>query len=407
MSPDTIGPSTPPRDAGHDVHARIDAAITSAEGDLVAVSRHLHEHPELCFEERIAHATLTDFASQQGWAVERRAYGLDTAFRAHLDGGPGPNVAVICEYDALPGIGHACGHNIIAAAGISAAVGAAAVIGELGGRLTVLGTPAEEGGGGKALMIDRGALDGIDAAIMIHPADSDDIRMASLAISELHCRFHGRASHAASAPERGQNALDAAVLGYQGVAALRQHIADAERIHGIFSHGGAKPNIVPEFAETTWYIRSTNRERLAALRDRVIACQQAGALAAGCEVTFDWPSPFYDELVPNDPIETLAAQLAADLGRPLNLGTPAVLGSTDMGNVSQRVPSLHAMVKIAPSGTSIHTPDFADAAASTEGDRGVVHGAKLLARVCAALWSTPEHATDAQAALERSRATRR
>lgn len=369
------------------VDAEILAAIESARLDLVALSRHLHENPELGFEERVAHGVLTDYCEGRGWDVERHAVGLDTAFRARIGDGDGPNIAVICEYDALPGLGHACGHNIIAAAGVGAAVGAAAVVSALGGRLTVLGTPAEEGGGGKALMIDRGAFEGIDVALMVHPADADELHMATLAISEVVCTFHGQASHAASSPSTGRNALDAAILGYQAVGALRQHIADSERVHGIITHGGDKPNIVPQRAESQWYVRSTNRRSLAALRERVVQCQRAGAAAAACDLSVRFPSPFYDELLENGPLDQLAEQLAHRVGRRLGSGPPSTMGSTDMGNVSQIVPSIHPMLKVAPAGTSIHTPEFAEAAASEGGDRAVTDGAVLMASMCAALWT--------------------
>mgnify|MGYP001990983018 CR=1 FL=1 len=211
---------------------------------LLATSHDIHAHPELCYEEHHAHQVLTDVLDQQGLAPVRGAYGMPTAFEARA-GSEGPEVAVLCEYDALPDIGHACGHNIIATAGLGAGLAAASVADSLGGRVRILGTPAEEGGGGKVIMMRRGAFDEVDAALMVHPADADLENITSLAIQQAQVVYRGRAAHAAAAPEKGLNALDAAVLGYVNVAALRQHIAPDERIHGIFTDAGEKANIVP------------------------------------------------------------------------------------------------------------------------------------------------------------------
>ena len=278
------------------VKERIDAEVDRRAELLVDVSHRIHARPELAFEEHHAHDLLTATLADAGLAVERQAYGLATAFAARA-GSTGPTVVVCCEYDALPVIGHACGHNVIAAAGLGAALAAASVADELGGRLLVLGTPGEEGGGGKQLMIDAGALDGVDAAVMVHPAGADLRTMDSLAIQRVTVTYHGHAAHAAAAPERGRNALDAAVLGYVNVAALRQHIAPAERVHGIFLEGGDAANIVPARTRAQWYVRAPTAEGVAALRRRVEACLAAGAEAAGCTMEREWHDPAYDELV--------------------------------------------------------------------------------------------------------------
>ncbi|MDP8987782.1 MAG: M20 family peptidase, partial [Actinomycetota bacterium] len=222
---------------------------------LIAVSHEIHAHPELCYEERFAHELLTSLLEREGLEVARGAYGLDTAFEAR-SGGEGPTVVVCCEYDALPGIGHACGHNVIAAATAGAGLAAATVADEAGGRVRVLGTPAEEGGAGKVELAHHGALDGVDAAMMVHPAAADLATMDSLAAAMLEVEYFGEAAHAAAAPHRGRNALDAAVLGYLNVAALRQHIADTERVHGVITKGGDKANIVPDHTAMGWMVRS-------------------------------------------------------------------------------------------------------------------------------------------------------
>jgi amidohydrolase len=369
---------------------RVLDAVDRRADRLLEVSHEIHAHPELCFEEHTAHRILTDELERAGLSVTRGAYDLPTAFDARA-GTEGPTVAVLCEYDALPGIGHACGHNIIAAAGLGAALVLAELAGELGGRLAVLGTPAEEGGGGKVFMIERGAFAGIDAALMVHPAGAELRSMQTLAIHQLMARYQGRAAHAAAAPWAGANALDAAVLGYNAVAALRQHIRPDERIHGIFTKAGDKPNIVPELAEAHWYVRAGTRERLAELKSRVLVCLESGAAAAGCTMHHEWLDPAYDDMVDNRVLLDRYSAHAARFGRHPVDPTPdqTVVGSTDMGNVSQVVPSIHPMIQAAPDGVAIHTAAFAEHARSAMGDRAVIDGAKLLALTALDLWIDP------------------
>src|SRR5688500_7803211 len=235
---------------------RLAAEVDKRAEVLIDASHQIHGRPELCYEEHFAHDVLTGLLEGENLDVERHAFDLETAFIARVGSGDGPTIAVLCEYDALPGIGHACGHNIIGTAGVGAGLAAAALADELGGRLVILGTPAEEGGGGKELLVQRGAFDGVDAAMMVHPAGADLVLMNVIAIHQMKVRYHGEAAHAAAFPHKGRNALDAAVLGYMNIAALRQHIKPSERIHGIFTHGGDKPNIVPSFAAAEWYVRS-------------------------------------------------------------------------------------------------------------------------------------------------------
>lgn len=357
---------------------------------LVDVSHSIWDHPELCFEEHHAHDLLCDTLAAHGLEPTRHAYGLDTAFVAEA-GSEGPLVAICCEYDALPDIGHACGHNVIAAAGLGAGLAAATLAEELGGRVRILGCPAEEGGGGKVFMIREGAFDGVDAAMMIHPADHDLPTMHTLAIHGLEVRYEGRASHAASAPHLGRNALDAAVLGYVNVAALRQHIAPDERVHGIFTEAGEKPNIVPSTTAASWYVRSGTSERLGELKERVLTALGAGATAAGCSMEHHWVDPPYSEL--RDDLELLARfeRHARRLGRsfPEPAAAPQVVGSTDMGDVSHLVPSIHPMLAVAPPGVGIHTPEFARHARSEAGDRAVIDGAKAMAGTVLDCWAEP------------------
>lgn len=353
---------------------------------LISASHQIHAQPELGFSEHFAHELLTGVLEAEGMDVVRSAYGLETAFEASA-GSRGPLVAVLCEYDALPGIGHACGHNIIATAGLGAGLAAAAVATELGGRVRILGTPAEEGGGGKVLMLERGAFDGVEAALMVHPADADLRNITSLAVQQVQAVFTGRAAHAAAAPERGLNALDAAVLGYMNVAALRQHIAPEERIHGIFTDAGRRANIVPERAAASWYVRSPDRAGADALAERVVACLDAGALASGCSVSVELVQPGYNEVRDNQVLLDRYVANSVALGRDVHpTDDHRVVGSTDLGNVSYSVPAIHPMIKTAPMGTAIHTTDFATAAVSGEADQAILHGARSMALTVVDCW---------------------
>ena len=365
---------------------------------LVDASHQLHDHPELAFEEHFAHELLTGILEADGLPVERHAYGLETAFAAR-SGREGPNVAVLCEYDALPGVGHACGHNIIGTAGLGAGLAAAALADELGGRVVVLGTPAEEGGGGKVLMADQGAFEGVDAAMMVHPAGGDLMAMNAIAIQQVFVDYEGEAAHAAAYPHRGRNALDAAVLGYVNVAALRQHIRPNERVHGVFLDAGDKPNIVPKHASAHWYVRSASLRTLEPLKARVLACLQAGADAAGCTMTARWEEPAYADMADNATLVELYTENAAATGRTLldPAEVPGVVGSTDMGNVSHLVPSIHPMIAVSPPNVSIHSPDFTAYAASDAGDRAVLDGAKALAMTVIDLWLRPDKVEAARA----------
>jgi amidohydrolase len=260
----------------------------------------------------------------------------------------------------------------------------------VGGRVRVLGTPAEEGGAGKVELARRGALDGVDAAMMVHPAGADLATMHTLAATMLEVEYFGEAAHAAASPDQGRNALDAAVLGYLNVAALRQHIADTDRVHGVLTRGGDKANIVPDHTAMGWMVRSARAPSLEPLKARVLACLEAGALATGCTMEHRFVSHDYAEMVDNPVLIDLYAANSAALGRPLARtleGRDRVVGSTDMGNVSYLVPSIHPMIKVSPSGVCIHSAEFARHARSPAGDRAVVDGAKALAMTVVDLWA--------------------
>ena len=382
-----------------ELKARACADIDRRAADLIAASHDIHAHPELNYEERFAHDRLTRMLDAAGMPVVRGAYSIDTAFETKV-GTSGLNVAVLCEYDALPGIGHACGHNIIAAAGLGAGLALAGVAADAGGRLTLMGTPAEEGGGGKVEMARAGAFSGIDAAMMVHPADRDLARMNAIAIQQAVVRYYGQAAHAAVSPHLGRNALDAAVLGYMNVAALRQHIRPTERIHGIFTKAGEKPNIVPRETEMDWYVRSDTIETLQPLKRRVTACLESSATATDCRAEITWDTHAYADIVDNIPMLDAYAENSTAIGRPL---TSAYIhgaggGSTDMGNVSYLTPTIHPMLAVAPRGVSLHSPQFAEYTKSKEADKAVLDGAKIMAMTVIDLWTRP----DMQAAVRES-----
>jgi len=364
------------------------AEVDRIAAQLIGVSHQIHANPELNFAEHFAHDLLSSVLESAGLAPQRHAYGVDTAFES-TTGATGHDVAVLCEYDALPGIGHACGHNIIAAAGLGAGLAAAAVAEQAGGRLRIMGTPAEEGGGGKIEMARNGAFQALDAAMMVHPADADLIRMDAIAIQQVDVTYTGKAAHAAASPQDGRNALDAAVLGYMNVGALRQHIMPTERIHGIFLKAGDKANIVPAEAEMQWMVRSPTISSLQPLKERVLACFEGSAIACGCTMAVQWDGVTYADMIDNQPMVAAYVANSAAVGRTL-LDPRAVgkhvVGSTDMGNVSYLVPSIHPMIQVAPAGVPIHSVDFAMWAASAEGDRAVLDAAKAMAMTVIDLW---------------------
>ena len=359
-------------------------AVDAMADTLVHVSHEIHANPELSFEEHAACALLVSTLEQAGLEVDPAAYGLETAFSADF-GADDPDtscVALVAEYDALPEIGHACGHNIIATASVGAGLALKTLGGSLPGRVRILGTPAEERGGGKELMARQGAFEGVDAAMMIHPAGFNLVDMPSIAVGDVEVIYRGVAAHASAMPERGRNALDALVLAYQSLAALRQHIRPSERIHGIITDGGQAPNIVPERAVGRFFVRARNVKDLEPLKERVTACFRAGADATGTEVELRWSPVDYQAIRFNEPLATAFQSNAERLGRefvPLDSIPSRFAGSTDMGNVSQRIPSIHPMIASAPPHCTIHNAEFAVHAAAPIGDAAALDGAKALA----------------------------
>ena len=358
------------------------AAVDAMADELLSLSHAIHQEPELALEEVRAAARLTAAVEAHDIPVQREAFGLKTAYVSEF-GKEGPEIAILSEYDALPGIGHACGHNIIATSGLGAALALAQLGARLPGRVRYLGTPAEERFGGKEIMAQAGAFDRLDAAMMMHPASLDLTTMPCIAISEVEVAYHGRAAHAAAMPYRGLNALDAVVTAYQSIAQLRQHIKQTERIHGIITDGGLAANIVPDFATCRFYVRAADIHQLAELKRRVQACFEGAALSTGCKLDLQWGNTDYLDLKTNWPMAGAFERNAVALGReffPVKEIPPGFAGSTDMGNVSHRVASIHPMFAVATAGVIIHNAEFATWAASEKGDAAVLDGAKAMAQ---------------------------
>jgi len=379
---------------------RIDALAP----ELIDISHKIHAKPELAFHEHFAAGLLADTLDAHDLPATRAAFGLDTAYATSFGDG-GTEVGILSEYDALPGIGHACGHNIIATTGLGAALGLAALNGKLPGRVRYLGTPAEEMGGGKELMAQEGAFDGLDAAMMVHPAGIDLETMPCICVSEVRVTYHGRSAHASAMPHAGLNALDALVTAYQTLAQLRQHIRPSERIHGIFTETGLAPNIVPDKASGLFYVRAKNAGDLANLKTRVQACFDAGAISSGCRAEVEWAKADYLDMKTSTAISGAYVKNAEALGREfidLSSLPSSSAGSTDMGNVSHRVPSIHPMISCAPPNVVIHNPEFAKWAGSDLGDKAVVDGAKALAMTALDLMMSPDMQAQAKADFEAS-----
>ncbi|MFT4231987.1 MAG: amidohydrolase [Leucobacter sp.] len=357
------------RGAGADAADEVGRAVDALRPELEALAVSLHEEPEIGFEEHRSAAKLAALLGAHGVEAEVGVFGLDTAVRATVGSGDGPHFAIIAEYDALPGVGHACGHNIIAGIGVGAFLAAAPIAQRLGARLSLIGTPAEENGGGKEHIVRAGGFDDVDAAGMVHPTGGSAVSPVSgqrtTGVRRVAVTYRGRAAHAAGAPWLGLNALDAAVTAYQSVAQLRQHILPIDRIHGIITDGGAAPNVVPERASALFYVRSGEIDTLRALTDRVVAALEGAALATGtsAEIEVD-PVPPYLPLETNVELTKRWAGALAARGRelPPSPAAPSQGGpSTDMGNVTQFIPAIHPSIGLGgPADVHPHNGAFAE-----------------------------------------------
>lgn len=366
----------------HSALDSVENAVRRRGADLVELSHAIHAEPELAFAEHRSCAKTQALVAERGFEVTKAAGGLDTAFRA--DFGSGPLVVGVCaEYDALPGIGHACGHNIIAASAVGTALALAEVADELGLTVALIGTPAEEAGGGKALLLQAGTFDDVAAAVMLHPGPTDIAAARSLALSEVTVDYRGKESHAAVAPFLGVNAADAVTVAQVAIGLLRQQLAPGQLVHGIVTNGGQAVNVIPGNATLQYAMRAPEIDSLRALEGRTYACFAAGALATGSEYEIDTPSPAYAELKPDDWLAEICREEMRRLGRsPIapEYEKTLPMGSTDMGNVTHVLPGIHPVIGLDAGGATVHQRAFTAAAAGPSADRAVIEGAVMLAR---------------------------
>jgi amidohydrolase len=356
---------------------------------LRELSLNIHDNPELGFQEVKAADWLTWYLEENDFTIERGICGIPTAFRASYGTGR-PAVAFLAEYDALPGIGHGCGHNIICTCATGAGVAAKLAVDQLGGSVQVIGTPGEEGWGGKVIMVDKGAFSDVDVAMMVHPETNDFATTEALSCQTLDIEFFGKSAHAAANPELGINALEAMLQSFTAINSLRQHIRGTARVHGIITDGGKAANIVPEHSAGSFMVRAKENNYLDELKERVLNCFIGAATATGARLEYKW-GVRYDSLNNNISLAQLFIDNMKSLGRNITLAdTEGAFGSTDMGNVSRVVPGIHPFVAIADKGILIHSAEFAAAAASDRGMKGMLDAAKALALTAVDLLASPE-----------------
>ncbi len=348
------------------------------EGErLVALSHRIHAHPELKFEEEQSSAWTAGALADAGLAIDTGICDLPTAFSTRVGNGP-LHIAICAEYDALPVIGHACGHNIIAASAVGAGLALAPLVDELGITLSIIGTPAEEGGGGKILMLERGAFDGVHASLMVHPTPMEDVYPRVSAVAHMRVHYEGRESHAAIAPELGINAADALTVAQVAIGLLRQHLRPFDQVHGIITHGGDATNVVPAHTEGTWMARSRTLGDLEQLVPRVEHCFEAGALATGSTLSITDVCPPYAHMEHDHGLAEMYRTNATAVGRPESQDGAATF-STDMGNVSLAMPSIHPCIAIDTGGAVNHQPEFTEAAMNASADQAVAQAALAMA----------------------------
>jgi amidohydrolase len=371
------------------IKALVIKEVDSRHNQLRELSLKIHATPELGFQETKAASWLSQYLKKNGFSIEQGICKLPTAFRGSYGKGK-PVIALPAEYDALPKLGHACGHNLIAGSAVGAAVAAKVVIDQFGGNVIVIGTPAEELYGGKSIMVDRGAFNNADIAMMVHPGVHDAATTQALACITLDVEFFGKAAHAAARPEAGINALEAMLQSFAAINSLRQHIKDRARIHGIITDSGEAANIVPAHSAGNFIVRAEDDAYLDELMEKVLNCFAGAATATGARLEHRWGvryAPLRNNLV----LAKLFQKNMQSLGRKMLLVKPnKSFGSTDMGNVSQIIPAIHADFAIAPKEVTIHSPEFAQAAASEAGIRGMLDSAKALAMTIVDLVASPE-----------------
>ena len=368
-----------------------DEVVTRSSAQLVALSERIHACPETAWQEHRAAGWVGDALTDADFRVTPAYLGLDTALLAEAGSGP-TTIGIMAEYDALPGLGHACGHNLIAAGAVGAGLALASLADDLGLTVRVYGTPAEEGGGGKIELIDKGAFRDLDLAMMVHPSPVDVAEARPFAVAHNHITYDGVSAHAAAYPDEGVNANDAFVLAQVAIGLLRQQLPSDTRVHGIQTVGGYAPNAIPERTEGRWYTRATSLEQLEQLEERVRRCFQAGALATGTTLTITPESKPYAEFRTDERALAAYKRNAVDRGRVF--ADPGVAGrmnraSTDMGNVSQIVPAIHPYIGVNSLPFTNHQKEFAAACVGPDAERSLLDAAVLMA------WTTVDVVSDA------------
>ncbi len=366
---------------GQQLKQRAAAEVDRRRKELIDLSLRIHANPEIAFEEHKSAAALAEFLEANGFVVESGICEISTAFRASVGSGE-PRVALLAEYDALPGVGHGCGHNIIGTASCAAGIALKPVIEETGGTVLVIGTPAEEAAGGKVYMAARGAFDGLDCAMMVHPGNRNTSVAFALACLELDVEFEGKAAHAAARPEAGLNALDAMVAAFVNIGLLRQQLRDSARVHGIITDGGQAVNVIPHHTEAKLLVRSEDDEYMdEVLKPKVLGCFEGAAAATGCGLKFRWGEESrYKAMRTNRALAEAYRANVESLGRKVvEQESHRSMGSTDMGNVSTIVPAIHPSIAIAAQDVPVHTVEFREIAASEAGHQGLLDSAKVLA----------------------------
>lgn len=370
--------------------AEVQERVESYHQELIELSLRIHDNPEIGFRERKASMWLCEFLGRNNFRVEKGISGLATAFRGSVGKGK-PIIALLAEYDALPGIGHGCGHNIIAASAVGAAAASKFITDNLKGTIQVLGTPGEEILGGKITMIEAKAFGSVDIAMLVHPGVRNMVITQALACISLEVEFFGKPAHAAAHPEQGINALEAMILSFTNINSLRQHIKESARIHGIITNGGEVANIVPSYSAARFLVRAKDNTYLEELKEKVLNCFNAASLATGARLKYNWGKRVYAPMKTNSVLAQLFSRNLESLGRKIEPFEPRFgLGSTDMGNISQVVPSIHPSIAIASPEVSTHSPEFAQAAASEAGNKGLLDAAKALGMTIADLLSEPK-----------------
>jgi amidohydrolase len=386
------------------MNEQINQAIEAYREDFYKISQYIGKNPELGHKEFKASKVLTEELKKHDFKVESGTAGLATAFEAVYDSGlPGPSIAFMSEYDALPELGHACGHNLIGTMGMAAGIGLSKVIKQCGGKVYVYGTPAEETHGAKVTMAEQGVFNHLDAAMMIHPSDRYEKSGSSLAMDAIQFEFFGKTAHAASSPHKGINALDAVIQTFNGINALRQHITPDARIHGIIPEGGKAANIVPDYAVAQFYVRSATRSYLTELIEKVKSCAQGAALATGARLEISFYELSYDDLRTNEELSEAFTKNLLLLGvASTEINEKEAGGSLDMGNVSHVVPSIHPYIQISKQSCGGHTKEFQEASMSKEGFEGMLLGAKAMALTGYDLLTNPDLLTGVKKEFNRT-----